>query len=40
MTMSEETGSSEPPQIAYFVVFSIAIIFLAISMVRYPLWGL
>ncbi len=38
--MSEETESSEPPQIAYFVVFSIAIIFLAISMVRYPLWGL
>lgn len=38
--MSEENKSSEPPQIAYFVVFSIAVIFLAISMVRYPLWGL
>ncbi len=40
MTMSEETESSAPPQIAYFVVFSLAVIFLAISMVRYPLWGL
>ncbi len=38
--MSEETKGSEPPQIAYFVVFSLAVIFLAISMVRYPLWGL
>jgi len=38
--MSEETKDSEPPQIAYFVVFSLSIIFLGISMVKYPLWGL
>ncbi len=38
--MSEETKGSEPPQITYFVVFSLSILFLAISMVRYPLWGL
>ncbi len=38
--MNEETKDSAPPQIAYFVVFSLGVIFLAISMVRYPLWGL
>jgi hypothetical protein len=38
--MSEEAKGSEPPQIAYFVVFSLGVIFLAISMVKYPLWGL
>jgi hypothetical protein len=38
--MDEETNDSAPPQIAYFFVFSLGVIFLAISMVRYPLWGL
>jgi hypothetical protein len=38
--MSEETKGSEPPQIAYFVVFSLSVIFLGISMFKYPLWGL
>ena len=40
MRMSEESKGSEPPQITYFVVFSLAILFLAISMVQYPLWNL
>jgi hypothetical protein len=40
MRMSEEAKGSEPPQITYFVVFSLAILFLAISMVQYPLWNL
>jgi len=38
--MSEESKGSEPPQIAYFFVFSLSVIFLGISMVKYPLWGL
>ena len=37
-SMSDETNSSEPPQITYFVGFSIAIILMAVVMVRYPVW--
>ncbi|MEJ6665681.1 MAG: hypothetical protein QNL47_06855 [Euryarchaeota archaeon] len=37
-TMSDEIKSSEPPQITYFVGFSIAIILMAVVMVKYPVW--
>ncbi|EHR76446.1 MAG: hypothetical protein MG2_0858 [uncultured Candidatus Poseidoniales archaeon] len=37
-SMSDETNSSEPPQITYFVGFSLAIILMAVVMIRYPVW--
>lgn len=36
--MAEESNSNEPPQIAYQVAFGLAIVLLAVVMVRYPLW--
>jgi hypothetical protein len=36
--MSDETNTSEPPQITYFVAFSLAIILMAVAMVKYPVW--
>jgi hypothetical protein len=36
--MSDETNSSDPPQITYFVGFSLAMILLAVVMVQYPVW--
>ncbi len=36
--MSDESQHNDPPQIAYYVGFGLAILFLAITMVRYPLW--
>lgn len=37
-TMADEPHSNDPPQIAYQVGFALAIVLLAVVMVRYPLW--
>jgi hypothetical protein len=36
--MADDTTNSDPPQIAYQVAFALAIVLLAVAMVRYPLW--
>jgi len=38
--MTEEKAGGDPPQMAYFIAFGLAIIFLGVTMFRYPLWGL
>jgi len=36
--MADEETNSDPPQIAYQMGFALAIVLLAITMFRYPLW--
>lgn len=36
--MADDSHSTDPPQIAYQVGFALAIILLAVTMFRYPLW--
>ena len=36
--MADDAPSNDPPQIAYQVGFGLAILLLAVTMVRYPLW--
>lgn len=36
--MADDSTNSDPPQIAYQVGFALAMLLLAITMVRYPLW--
>lgn len=36
--MADEPKSNDPPQVAYQIGFALAIVLLAITMFRYPLW--
>jgi|MDTE01.2.fsa_nt_gb hypothetical protein len=36
--MADESHSNDPPQLAYQVGFALAIVLLAVTMFRYPLW--
>jgi hypothetical protein len=36
--MEEDTQNSDPPQGAYYFVFALSIVLLAVSMFQYPLW--
>jgi hypothetical protein len=36
--MEEETNYSDPPQGAYYFVFALTMILLAVAMFQYPLW--
>ncbi len=36
--MEDEPKNSDPPQIAYGMAFTVAIVLLVVVMFRYPLW--
>ena len=38
--MTDESASNDPPQLAYFVAFGIAVVLLGVTVFKYPLWAL
>ena len=36
--MADESAKTDPPQIAYGMAFTVAIVLLVVVMFRYPLW--